>query len=189
MDIKTRQCWLIELHPELRSYLASQFPIGETVIACFETTKIDRVGFGPIDSEVISAGIVTPTRAIVLRYFGRGWKPKDRGVAADCMNLTDAVTVTTSSAYEVNLLWGGTTYSTVTVHGHGGTVAFDIDSLDNAARFAQILRTAIEQARASQPQLQQSPAQRLRELAKLHEEKLISDDEFESQRKRILAEM
>ena len=67
--------------------------------------------------------------------------------------------------------------------------AFNFGSQQVSQQFMNILRSAIEQAKATSLHSQGNAADRLRELARLLKEGLINDAEFEQKRKEFLGQL
>ncbi len=58
-----------------------------------------------------------------------------------------------------------------------------------SSKFVSTLRAAISQAKATASRTQVNPANLLRELTQLHNERFITDAEFEQKRKEILNQL
>ncbi len=78
----------------------------------------------------------------------------------------------------------------VAIGGHGDyPTLLWLEQGQVASKFIAILRDAVNTARGMASQTQANPADRLRELAKLHQEGFINDAEFEQKRREILGKL
>lgn len=180
--IETRECSLAELKPEFAEILKGHLPSDEQPLICCETRW--ETDFSP-KKTIFSVGIITQHWIVdadlslhksFLGYTG------EADTSATSMFLAEIVGISEGDWAEMGF--------EVKARGHGDNyVGCIFEARQVSIKFASILREAVEQAKAATLQTQKSPSDRLRELQKLYDDKLISDTEFQQKRKEILGQL
>jgi hypothetical protein len=181
--MQTRECLIADLRPEFTPLLQAHLPNNENPIVCYEAVY-DRNDYPP-KCTFYKACIITAYRLIDAsvgfeKGFLGGYNGKSHASATSAL-LQDIVSVNEEKGYE---RWN------VFVNGQGNTRLFMVfDSQVSALKFIDILNRAIDEARKPKIPSQPSPADRLRELQNLYNERLISDAEYQQKRREILGQL
>jgi hypothetical protein len=170
--VKTIECSLAELQAELYGVVKDQLSNDEEVLICYANqARISFFGLAP--TKHLEALVVTGRKVIKVTYY-------DTGVNyVESMYLSDIVSI--QEGFD-------STYNAVaaTVLGHGSSkIELHFESQEIARKFTNVLRRAIDRAR----QETKGAADRLRELAQLQKEGLISEDELQQKRKEIIEQL
>lgn len=174
MATKTRECSLDELRPELGKVAKEQLSSNEEVLICYES-KVRVTLFGLMPTTSFHALIATGHKIIKVSGY-------DTGVnKVESMCLSDVVSVGED-------IYAGEFSARMLGYG-GSAIAFPFESREPARKFTNLLRRAIGESKATAPQQNKSASDRLRELAQLHKDGLISEDEFQQKRKEILDQL
>jgi hypothetical protein len=182
--MQTVECSFTQLQPALGQQIAGQFSTGEQPLICCETRGIEE----PYSGKFSDAYVITQRQIITARirhlgmmdniFSGRQFD----NWGSSSMYLADIVSIYESTGRQRDVY--------VSIKGHGETglyLKFELGQVTQ--KFVAILRDATNRARGMTSQTQANPADRLRELAKLHQEGFISDAEFEQKRKEILGKL
>ncbi len=176
---RQRECSIEDLKPRFKAEIKNYLSKDEPVLLCLEYTEspidavITRLQLGSIWFLVC---VVTPKRIIVVHNAGYHIK-------LTTMFLTDVFSIQEGKEDD--------SYQ-VTVHGTGDPIPNWFKHPDEAARFASLLRHAVDTANGrpgkSMPS-SQSAEQRLRALVQLRKDGLITDAEFCRLREEILSRL
>jgi hypothetical protein len=181
--MQTRECSVANLGAESVEALKAHLPSDENPLACFET-QIEREG--DYKATEFYIGLITPRRLVGVTvhlpkgFFG-GYTGKN-DIRAASMSLRDIVQIREGT-------WGNDGYY-IDVVGHGDTtIRMLFNTRQFLLKYTGKLNEVIEQARSITSQSQISPADRLRELQNLYNERLISDAEYQQKRREILGQL
>ncbi len=168
--MKTIECSVAQLRPELNQQITAQFCGNEDPLACCEA-----------NADELFQGKPSLAYVITQRQIIEAWSFRDTiHNYGSSMFLSDVVTIDEREGRGKDVVQ-------VTLSGHGDT--HKILYLERGHKFISALRAAIGQAKTTASQMQISAGNRLQELTQLRNERLISDAEFEQKRKEILNQL
>ncbi len=181
----SRECPVSELHPQLEKLIQPFLSNADEVLTCFE------YGFKPLGlwRQPGFASVITHTRLVCANRI-----TLTEGKGAKACQLVDIVHVDELMS-PIVFNYAGWTHDhyEVVAHSLGSELHCHFYSQLEAQKFAQILRTAIERAKATAPPIMPqsaiSPEERLRRITQLHKDGLISTEEFQQKRREILGEL
>lgn len=183
MSTKTRKCSIRELHPELQTVLNSYLDNNEEILLCFETKRRERLLIIPMEDSV-TAQIITEKRIVTIMYSHlklAGRPPSDRIVGPDSLHLSNIV--------QCQAHWSEGLDIGVKAVGHGAEMFLYFESVGNQREWIATLESAMEKERTRRAEPNSRIVASLRDLAQLHKEGLINDEEFEMKRKQLLDEL
>ena len=195
MGKQSRTTSVSDLHPNLSKMVTQNISADEVILLCLET-KYDY-GY-PSLSDLIGrtltlrgsdhgthAAIITSKRVLRANRDYRSWS-RQYSESVTSLMLNEVITIQEKQEKYSH----GMSYAVIT-RGHGEAVIhFEFESMDVASSFAESLRqmrndVAKPLSKSTLPN-SGSISERLRELARLHDEGLISDYEFQNKRSEIL---
>jgi len=166
VGIQITECTLEQLEPILREGIARSLSKGEQPLTCLVSKQL----------QVVYIYVITDAR---LMCAGATRDPITKRVSPTritSLSLDEIVGISTGDK------WVRADRS------DGMHIGCELDTKQRAQSFASSLQSAKDCLRASLSQ-PISPADRLRELAKLHSEGLISESEFQQKRREIMKQL
>lgn len=172
----SRECNFEELHDKLKNLLRGRIPTGETIEFCATTTANSR-RFGYI---------ITENYAISAYFEGFSLTGGPSGSRnCDVVRFEDVTNINEHERYgwEINL------YSNA--GGNHPTLSFSFDNQDNIyTKLFKILQTKHEKSRKSREEKTTlTPVERIEQLNLLLDKGFITNEEYETKRKIILANL
>jgi hypothetical protein len=185
--MRTLESALDRLHPELGAQLAAQLSSRENILFCCETRDVEFYEGLPS-----YAFVITQRRVAYAKLVVRGILFTRYDTSASSMFLSDIISINESNNRDTPFDWYMRRSRVLTVdlrgHGDNGFVFFFVDG-PVARKFLTTLKELVNHTRTSAATAKGSPADRLRDLVRLHDEGLVTDAEFQQRRNEILQEL
>ena len=170
--MKTVECSLAQLRPELNQQITAQLHGDQNLLACCETKEVEFQGGKPS-----YAYVITPRQII------QAWtNPKQRKTGAYSIFLSDIISIGEGKDRKTGFAVWMRTHEDLSMQ-----LYFETEQ--GARKFASTLRSAMSQAKAAVIYTPASPADRLRSATQMHQEGPVTDAEFAEKRKEILGQL
>lgn len=186
MGYKTRECSIEDLQPEVASAIRQHISGNDKILFCYETRH--GVGLGSQLTDLLFFDFSPSSEAQVITQnqviHANKWAKRE---ANSSIRLVDISSISETKSSDG--------YCRIIIRSRGGgeDVHAGFASEQVARKFANTLREVIKQAESvfstTPTQSPGTPKERLRALAQLHKEGLLSDLEFQQKRQEILSQL